>query len=191
MNESDFDDNFKWPRFADTTTNIEFEIWWKIHCKEEMEKFLTFDEHGQFQLYMLARYGFERLLLTVKDMSALMQADNKLLREKGVTVEKSEFSRLEYETVKASRALRKRELALALGRKKGARAQREIAAKNKELIASAYRDLLKHPDWARKSKDDIAGYLCNSFAQTAKIVQPNGRPYSPSTIRKWMKRFSV
>ena len=70
-----------------------------------------------------------------------------------------------------------------LVRKKGAEANKTKAATNREFILETNSDLLRSPEWARKTLDERAKYIANACIKNRKN-QNNGKPYSESYIKK-------
>lgn len=131
--------------------------------------------------FLLSRHSelTQRLLAIV---SAVLDSDRSLF-----TDEQAGSLQTTMEALIAIQAHRQRDQNLALGRRKGAEKQRDVAQRNKEVIIAAFRDLVRHPDWSRRPLADIAAYLTKNFAESHRLRQANGKPYSVSTIRNWIK----
>lgn len=86
----------------------------------------------------------------------------------------------------ASVAVEARDVNLFAGRLAGAKRQKEVSARNKELLVSVYLDLIRSPDWSRRGLSDIVAYL-TAYAESQNLRQVNGKPYAAGTIRNWIK----
>lgn len=77
---------------------------------------------------------------------------------------------------------RERGLKFKQVRAKGAFANKEKSKKNKTLILNIDNDLLKHPNWARKTLDDRANYIADK-CKLNNIKMINGKCYSIRYIK--------
>lgn len=159
---------------------------WALENMERLQAFHAMSPYERLLAlsvadFLLSRHSelSQRLLAIV---SAVLDSDRSLF-----TDEQAGSLQTAMEALIAIQAHRQRDQNLALGRRKGAEKQRDVAQRNKEVIIAAFRDLIRHPDWSRRPLADIAAYLTKNLAESHRLRQANGKPYSVSTIRNWIK----
>lgn len=185
MSDGDLENKISVPMFDDPALQADFERW----VTENMgciQIFLEMSDYEKLLSFAVGNFHLSRSIDLVQQCLAIacsvLDADGSSFTEE----QREELSN----TVKGLAAIqvkRERDRNLASGRQKGAEKQREVAERNKALIVIAFRDLIRSPDWSRKSLGDIAAYLARNFAESHRLRQANGKPYSVSTIRNWIK----
>lgn len=185
MNDSALEDGASEPMFDAPLLQADYEQW----ALENVERLRAFQAMSPYER-LLALSVADFLLLRHSELTqrllaianAVLDADRSLF-----TDEQADSLRITMEALIAIQAHRQRDQNLALGRRKGAETQRDVAQKNKEVIIAAFRDLMSRPEWSRKTLTDIAAYLARNYAESHRLRQANGKPYAVSTIRNWIK----
>ena len=159
---------------------------WALENMERLQAFHAMSPYERLLAlsvadFLLSRHSeLSQRLLAIA--SAVLDSDRSLFTE-----EQAGSLQTAMEALIAIQAHRRRDQNLALGRRKGAEKQRDVAQRNKEVIIAAFRDLMSRPEWSRKPLTDIAAYLARNYAESHRLRQANGEPYAVSTIRNWIK----